>query len=352
MFTFIETMPGAPAFDLFEAVPRHIYPYFKRQAAQKNQYNLNFFAEGLIILRDEKPLGRVALYINPYLRHEGLRCGAIGNYECVDDPSVSKALLAEAVAHLAARGVEMVIGPFNGSTWDSYRFLINHDQPNFFLEPFNPPYYTDQFQAFGFETLATYTSSLDHEMPLGSEKTQARMRHFEAQGVQFRPIDLENYAAELKEVYTFCLQGFSRNFLFTPISEESFMEKYLPLKNYIDPDLIILAQVPVGHLVGMLFCVQDFLNLDERSLVIKTVARMPGREWAGLGNVLGHKIMEKARARKFDSVIHAFMIESGGGNTLSRHFSGEVFKQYHLFGLNIEGQSHAPSQQAKAFAIA
>ena len=352
MYSFIETMPGKEQFDMFESVPGHIYPYFKRQAAQKNQYNHNFLVNGIIILQDGTPVGRVALYINPFLRHKGLRCGAIGNYECVDDLNVSQALLQYAAEDLRNRGAQMIIGPFNGSTWDSYRFLMNHDQPNFFLEPYNPPYYTTQFQAFGFETLATYTSSLDHEMKLGNEKTLARMAHFKEEGVVFRPIRLDDYEAELKKVYTFCLQGFSRNFLFTPISEESFMDKYLPLQNYIDPELVLLAEAPEGHLVGMMFCIQDFLNVDERSLVIKTVARMPGREWAGMGNVLVHQIMQTARTRNFDSTIHAFMLEHGNGHGLSKGNAGHVYKRYHLFGMELTGEEQDIPDAEEALASA
>ena len=278
MYQFIKTYPGEAEFDLFQELPRIVYPYYKRQHLQNNQLNMDFLKSCIILKKDGKPVGRAALYVNPYLKKEGRWYGGIGNYECIDDPASSQHLLAYASKCLANYGVNVVLGPFNGSTWDNYRFNLPSDHPNFFLETFNPIYYNEQFTAFGFKPLAHYVSAIDHELDAVKPKIRKRELDFREMGVTFRHIDLDHYEEELKLIYDFCMQAFSHNLFFTPITWESFREKYLPVKRYIDPKLVILAESPGKEVIGMVFSIQDFLNLDEKSLVIKTLARARGKK--------------------------------------------------------------------------
>ena len=335
MYQFIETFPGESDFELFEQIPRIVYPYYKRQHHQKNQINMDFLKSCIILLQDEKPIGRAALYVNPYLKKNGLWYGGIGNYECIDDPAASQHLLAHASQRLSSFGVNVVLGPFNGSTWDNYRFNLPSDHPNFFLETFNPFYYNEQFTTFGFKPLAHYVSALDHELDAVKPKVNKKEKEFREKGVVFRNIDLDNYEEELKRIYEFCMRAFSHNLFFTPISWESFKDKYLPVKRFIDPKLVILAESANNELIGMVFSIQDFLNLDEKSLVVKTLARSREKQWSGMGLVLSSLVYRKARKLSFDSVIHAYMVENSFTGNLSKEYTGEPYKRYALYGLKL-----------------
>ena len=264
MYQFIETYPGEADFKLFQELPRIVYHYYKRQHIQNNQINMDFLKSCIILKKDGKAIGRAALYVNPYLKKDGLWYGGIGNYECIDDPAASQHLLAYASKRLAEFGVNVVLGPFNGSTWDNYRFNLPSDHPNFFLETFNPIYYNEQFTAFGFKPLAHYVSAIDHDLEAVKPKIKQKEKEFREKGVIFRNINLDHYEEELQQIYEFCMQAFSHNLFFTPISWESFREKYLPVKRYINPELVILAESAEEELVGMAFSIQDFLNLDEK----------------------------------------------------------------------------------------
>jgi hypothetical protein len=96
-----------------------------------------------------------------------------------------------------------------------------------------------------------------------------------------------------------------------------------------------LAEDSEGNLLGYFFCIQDFYNQKEKSLILKTIARHPDKKWAGLGHVIGNQIYRKAVEQGFQTVIHAFMFDEGYSTTISKNFSGERFKNYHLYGKQI-----------------
>ena len=343
MYQFVEIRPEDARFDLFLSVPRHVFPYYKRQLAQKNQINSEYLETSFVLLKHGIPAGRVAIYLNPHLSIEGMIAGGIGNYECVEDLEASRLLLDRALEALAEREVSYVIGPFNGSTWDDFCFLTGHAHPNFFLEPFNPIYYNEQFQAYGFQTISTRVSRIDRDLSGRHRSVEEKEERLRQAGVQFRTIRLDQYESELASLHLLLLKCFQDHHLFSPISWEGFREKYLPLKAWIDPDLVLIAEDREGKMAGMFFCIQDFLNLDEQSLVAKTVARAPGEEWQGLGDVMLSHMYERARKKGFQTMVHAFM-NPQFSSRVSIEYAGEVYKTYALYGMKV-AEGVQPSQQ-------
>lgn len=334
MYSFLETRPGKTHFDTFLSVPTYVYPYYKRQLAQKNEVNQEYLATCLIMLKDGKPVGRVAIYNNPKLQYNEHHIGGFGNYECIEDFEASRTLLAKAVNLISDMGVDFILGPINGSTWDDYSFITHHVHPNFFLEPFNPVYYNDQFQDFGFEKVATRVSSIDRNLSGRHSSVAQKEAQLAKTGVRFRSIRLDHYEEELEAIYPFVMDKFKTHQFFSPISKESFMAKYRPFKRLIDPELVLIAEDQKGDMVGLFFCIQDFLNLDEKSLVAKTVARSSGEAWRGLGDVMLSKMNERARNKGFQAMIYAFM-NPAFNSRLSVEYAGETYKTYALYGIQV-----------------
>ena len=223
----------------------------------------------------------------------------------------------------------------NGSTWDDYRFSLNNEHPNFFLEPWHHIYYNEQFKEAGFAEISRYISLLDEEMNFEDKLAEKREKEMQAEGIIFRPADMNNFEGELVAIHDFCLEAFKDNFLFTPITQESFLSKYLKIEKIINPEYFIIAEDKNKNILGFIFAIDDLFNTDKKTLIIKTVARHPSRKYYGMGNILGKKIYDIAKKNKYDSVLHAFMIDDGLSKNISRKFSGKAYKQYALYGMAI-----------------
>ena len=62
---------------------------------------------------------------------------------------------------LKKEGIETIIGPLNGTTWNTYRYVTEKGNGRrFLLEPWNEDYYVSLFEEIGFKHLAGYISTV------------------------------------------------------------------------------------------------------------------------------------------------------------------------------------------------
>lgn len=329
----LHTMPGDASFGLFRDVLAEVYP----QSGTKPQYhdgmNKDFLHTCLVYIKENKPVGRLALYFNPFMRFKEEKAACIGNYECIDDPEIAKALISHAEEISKQNSFRHILGPINGSTWDSYRFSEHNEHSNFFLEPYHHIYYNEHFVSSGLSPAARYSTmrdtSLDHDM----QGVKQREKELRDSGVTFRNIDPANYSAELDQMHEFCMRAFSNNFLFTPVSLETFKSKYLPLQPFIKAGNVTIAEHE-GRTVGLAFCVDDLYSA-EPVLILKTVARDMDPLYKGLGNVLTNTVTRYAKQNNYKSVLHAFMLETNTSLAISKAYSGKHYKQYLLYSKRL-----------------
>lgn len=314
---------------------KDIYNTNFTQQKQTETFNFSFFNTGLMLIQNGKILSRLVIYENPNLFYEGKKIITIGNYESVDNQEVAKNMLDEATQIAKSLGGELLLGTMDGSTWDRHRLSLSHDEAPFFLEPYHHLYYNQHFIDNNFFVFASYFSSKDTTLHFDDPSVIAQEKAFLAQGVTIRSIDIANFETELTQLYDFNALAFQQNFLYTPIEKDVFMQKYLPIKNLIDPNFICLAHDKMGNLIGYFFCIQDFYNQKHKSLIIKTIARHPDKKWAGLGHVIGNQIYRRAVAQGFSTIIHAFMYEKGFSTTITKNFFGKPFKNYRLYAKTL-----------------
>jgi hypothetical protein len=117
--------------------------------------------------------------------------GFIGHYAADGDAS-AQALLSHACNELRQHGCTQAIAPINGSTWQSYRLICDQGQePGFFLEMDHPDDYPQQFQDQGFSILATYRSTLTHDLLQCEPRLEQVEQRLIKQGVKIRSLDLQ-----------------------------------------------------------------------------------------------------------------------------------------------------------------
>ncbi len=331
----ISTLPGDANFHLFKDLPKYLYA--EEFLALKNTESIPemHLSTCFVLLVDDIAKARLSIYLNPDLTFEGTSTACFGNYECVDNQYVSNAILKHGLEEAKKLDAQYVIGPMNGSTWENYRFSLHHDTANFFLEPYYHLYYNQQFLAAGFSSMGNYHSLLDKEVEFKIPGAPEKQKFYEDQGVTFRNIDLDNFESDLSAIYDLNQNAFKTNFLYTPIDKEDFINKYKTAKQFIQPDFMVLAFDENKELIAYYFCVQDFYNKTEKSLIIKSIARNPDSKWRGLGQAIGNQIYDRAKHQGFTSVIHAFMFDKGTSSPLSEQFSENKYKKYRLYGQAI-----------------
>lgn len=266
------------------------------------------------------------------------RLGFIGHY-AARDRAVAAKLLHHACAELEQQGCTLAVGPLDGTTWRRYRLLVERgDEPTFFLEPDNPDDWPLHFTEAGFSEFASYSSALNTDLNYVDPRMTAVAERMERQEVVIRPFDLSRFEQELDAIFDLSLTGFQHNFLYTPISREEFKTSYRKVQPYIRPELTLLAE-HAGHTVGFLFAIPDLAQAQRGvaidTVVMKSIAVLPGKSYGGLGNLLMVRTIANIRELGYRRAIHALVYD---GNSSARNMSAQYaqpMRRYALFGRRL-----------------
>lgn len=320
---------GETAFATHEALPP--FKAATQCAAQRADAHL-------VVVRDEIVMARCSLWWTMVPPVPGEIPGVLGHFGAVDEAAALE-LLPAACAQLRRNGCTRVIGPMDGNTWRRYRLLTERgSEPTFFLEPDNPDVWPRWFAAAGFTTLATYFSGLNDDLSVSDPRLPRTWARLEAAGVRLRSLNPKDFIAELQRIYAVSAASFRENYLYTPISEAEFLAQYEAIRPHVRPELVLLAErdsAPVGFVFGIPDLAQAQRGEPVDTVVLKTVAVLPGRSQAGLGNVLVAHCQEAARALGFRRVIHALMHETNNSLNLSGHYA-KPFRRYALFTRDLK----------------
>jgi len=229
--------------------------------------------------------------------------------------------------HLRSQGCTFAIAPMEGNTWRRHRAVIESDgSPPFLFEPTTPPETVKLFEETGYQILARYSSSLiDLKVP--PPKLDCLKKRLAS--VTIRPLKIEALDSELRAIYHLSTRAFIDNFLYTPISESQFLSQYLPLRSHLTPQCAFLAECE-DELVGYVFGYPD-----QDRFIVKTLAVLPERRFAGLGTLLVAQMQERAREAGFTKAIHALQREDNQSLRISTRFEAVVFRRYALFAKEL-----------------
>lgn len=263
----------------------------------------------------------------------GHQLALIGHFAATDAASAQQ-IIREAADQARQQGASHLIGPMNGSTWRDYRFVLPGAQQvaPFLFEPQQPAAWPEWFVAAGFEPCAYYASALVDDLQQRDPRALRATERLQASGVIWRSLNRAQPEAELRAIHQLSLQAFKDNLLYTPLDEQAFLDRYLPLLGQLDPDLVLMAEKEQS-LVGYLFALPDYAQQARgepvQRVIIKTVAVLPGRQQAGLGAVLVDECQRRAAEKGYVQAIHALMHE---GN-VSLRLSGQQAKPFRRYGL-------------------
>lgn len=268
---------------------------------------------------------------------DGERIGTIGHYAAMDSKS-GRAVIQLALASLRSQRCSMAIGPMNGNTWRSYRFVVERGTAKpFFLEPTNADGWPGDFMECGFEPLSWYVSELNPDIATRQPELGTLRQKMRRLGVQITPIDTIDPDADLNGIYDVACEGFRDSFLYTPLDRESYRSIYTPLLRKVDPRLTLVAKHE-GRVVGFIFAPPDYLQHSEiddiDTIVIKTVVILPRKRYSGLGRLLIVELLQSAAKLGYTKAISALMHTGNQSQKISSDCAGPM-RRYALFARNL-----------------
>jgi GNAT superfamily N-acetyltransferase len=215
-----------------------------------------------IAWRGEQPVGTICAFIN-YQHNEFYkeRAGFFGQFEAYNDQAAASALLQAAAHYLEARGCVVMRGPANFSINDEYGILVKgFDDPPTLVMPYNPPYYRSLIEKTpGFNggiNMVSYNITLRKSEESGKLDQTFRVvrRNNTRRGITARTLDRKQIDRDLQIVKQIYNSIWDNNLGFVPLSEQELDWMIRDMKRYLDPRLMIFAEVqgePAGFLMAL-----------------------------------------------------------------------------------------------------
>lgn len=290
----------------------------------------------LLVARWEgAPMARASIRVAEDLAGARGRTGIIGHYEARDE-TIGVALLRESMARLEETGVDRVVGPMDGTTWDRYRLALPTpvgERPPFLSEPVNPPEYPSHFEAAGMDVVEWYVSQLVEDLGALAQRTRDPAGSLAEQGIRLTALDPDHFDRALEELHAVSLEAFADNPYYSPITFDRFRTIYAPMKELLDPELVVVARDDDDRAVGFVLSFPDLLDPAGRPtrVIVKSLAVAPAGRGRGLGSLLVHETHRRAAEKGFDAAIHALMHVGNDSLKISSH-GGTVYRHYALYG--------------------
>jgi len=306
---------------------------FEPQRLKVGQADQHFAA----LDKNQRVRARCSIWWRDTVKVNGSSTGAIGHYAATD-AEYGEAVLQHACKELKNRRCAIAIGPLDGNTWRSYRFITERgDAKPFFLEPDNPDEWPQHFDSVGFSTLSHYVSETNPDIANRQPELGSLREKFVNLGVQIEPVDVDNPVDDMAGIYRVVRESFRSAFLYTPLDIDSYVSIYEPMLTQVDPRLMLVAKHD-GEVVGFILAPPDFLQLSYQhtmdAIVLKTVAVLPRKEYSGLGRVLIVDLLKNAIDMGFTTAISALMHTENRSQKISSDCAGPM-RAYEVFAKEL-----------------
>ncbi len=331
---------------------------------QKNPFYEHAEVQLFLAERDGEVVGTIAAVINDtHNQAYGERTGFWGIFETVEEYEVAERLFSAARDWVRERGMDRLRGPMNLAFHHEFGMLVDaFDSSPVILTTYNPPYYPDFVERFGFEKvkdhyayyidLRPYRSPADFPQRLVRVAEYARRRA----GVNVRKPDLDDFENEVRRVYDVFNSAWRHNWGATPISQKEAIHLIGQLKPFLDRDLIYIAEKdgkPVGVSLSIMDYNQALLHMNGRlfpfgwlqflihrrkidTLRVFMMGVIEDYRTQGLDSVFYFETAKVAVARRIKGVEMSLILED---NHMMRRiiegFGGTIYKTYRLYDLPL-----------------
>ena len=245
----------------------------------------------------------------------------------------------EVFKELKKEGIETIIGPLNGTTWNTYRYVTDkRNHPPFLMEPFNEDYYVELFEKIGFKALAYYISTIMENMnPVQrghlSKKIEKLKKFDYYKDITVKSAENEDLITVLNKVYDLTIEAFKNNFLYSELDREIFLKMYMSYEDKIVKKFFKMLYLK-DELIGYVFGIPDYAELQYKekieTMILKTIAISPRYNGKGMGYILIDELVKEAEHSGYKNVIYALMHEKNISKNIGS-LLGDELRRYALF---------------------
>lgn len=247
--------------------PQYVYPLLGHMKQFLDRAKNPFFRHAeteLWLARDEQghAIGRIAAAIdhtsNEY--HDEL-VGFFGFYECTEDITAARSLLATARRWIAEHHLATMRGPGCFTTNHDYLGLLvqGFDERPLIGMPWQPPYYEAQFTDFGLRK-AKDLWAWDIQ-PAGGVIPERIMRFVERikarQAFTIRRFRMKKFWDDVETVREIYSAAWKDNWGFVPMDAVEFRYAAKDMKSMVDPGFLLIAEIG-DEPIGFCMTTQDF----------------------------------------------------------------------------------------------
>ncbi len=205
-----------------------------------------FFHQGdavrwILVDEENKSIGRIAAFYNKTKAEKyDPPTGGIGFFECINNQESAFQLFDAAKLWLQEKGMGAMDGPINfGENDNFWGLLVEGFTPPAFGMNYNPPYYKELFEAYGFNAFFEQeTKHLDVRKPFPDRFWKIAewvLRKPEYTYEYFQLKDIEKYAGDFVEIHN-AAWVFHEHF--TPLKVEKILKSLNDAKPFIIEDFI------------------------------------------------------------------------------------------------------------------
>jgi len=249
-------------FEIYKNDPNWV-PHLKQDLQKVFDEEKNkFFRHGQLIRwileKDGKVIGRIAAFIDEKKnKKSGQEIGGIGFFECINDKEAAFLLFDTAKKWLEDQGMEGMDGPVNFGEKDKFWGLIieNFDYPPYYNQNYNPSYYVDFFESYGFQVYYKqyiyYRKVSDDLKQVHKEKSERIRRDPKYTFSTISKKNLEKYAEDFRTIYN---RAWVKHEGFAGMEKRQAMTIMKAIKPILDEDLIYFAYYdgrPVGFFIAL-----------------------------------------------------------------------------------------------------
>ncbi|MEI8058734.1 MAG: GNAT family N-acetyltransferase [Ferruginibacter sp.] len=197
-----------------------------------------------VLYENKKPIGRIAAFVNYQKATVAeVPTGGIGFFECINNQDAANILFNTAFNWLKAKGMHATEGPINFGENDIWwGLLIKGFRPPSMSMNYNPPYYQQLFENFGWQkSYDQLTNVIDLRKPVPERFTKIAewvSKKPEYRFVHFNKKDFSKFAEDFKEIYNDAWQDFEN---FIPIDSGSITDTFKRMKPILDEKIIWFA---------------------------------------------------------------------------------------------------------------
>ena len=309
-----------------------------------------------------KTVGRIGCGVDRRLNEaKGIQMGYITLFESIQDYDVAKALFDAAVGFLRRHGMVMVTGPQSPSNGDDYRGLLiqGFDGPPALLNSYNPPWYREFFEEYGFEKhFDRFGYWYDLRQPIPERIVRGVAVAQKRYKFTVRKINLKNLDSEVLALKHILDRATPEEWpdMISP-SVQELRAEIKKLKPLALPDMICIAEAQDGEPIGLSVALPDYNQVlkrmngnllplgwlkflyHRRSIDVArlfAIMVIPSYQRKGVSAALYKNSIEAAHRRGYrggdGSSIHEFNVRM---NQDALSSGGQLYRVFRVYQMNI-----------------